>query len=156
MSLPAAFFHEEKQIMNDKEWNPVRKRNVIIGMGIAILLIALIMEPSLWLLIASRRGLLKIILAIVGGFVFATGIYQIAEQVLKSPIESCWYGRPLGLGLLAIVILVTLLFCIYFRKYLPPAAAMTPDEFISFLCHIVGWTLIWTVLLEWVSCEKSK
>ena len=82
--------------MNDKEWNPVRKRNVIIGMGIAILLIALIMEPSLWLLIASRRGLLKIILAIVSGFVFAAGIYQIAEQALKSPMEP-WYGRPLGL-----------------------------------------------------------
>ncbi|MFC1605115.1 hypothetical protein ACFL5F_08830 [Planctomycetota bacterium] len=141
--------------MNDKEWNPVRKRNVIIGMGIAILVIALIMEPSLWLLIASRRGLLKIILAIVSGFVFATGIYQIAEQALKSPIEP-WYGRPLGLGLLAIVILVTLLFCVYFRKYLPAAAAMTPDELVSLLCHIVGWTLIWTVLLEWVSCEKVK
>ena len=141
--------------MNEKEWNPVRKRNVIIGMGVAVLMIALIMEPSLWLLVASRSGLVKIILAIVGGFVFATGIYQIGEQALKSPIEP-WYARPLGLGLLAIVILLTLLFCVYFRKYLPATAAMTPEELLSLLCHITGWDLIWTVLIEWVSCEKGK
>lgn len=138
-----------------KEWNPVRKRNVIIGMGIAILLIAFLIEPSPWLLMTTRLGLLKIICAIVTGFVFATGIYQIAEQVIKSPIEP-WYGRPLGLGLLAIVILVALLAWSYFGKYLPRRTAMTPDEELAYICSVVGWTLIWTVLIEWVSCEKGK
>jgi hypothetical protein len=142
--------------MNNKEWNPIRKRNVIIGMGIAILLIALLIEPAPWSLFTSRLGLLKVVCAIVSGFVFAVGIYQIGEQALKSPIELPWYGRPLGLGLLAMVILVTLLFCVYFRRYLPAAAAMMPEEFMSSLCHVVGWTLIWTVLIEWVSCEKGK
>jgi hypothetical protein len=142
--------------MNDKEWNPIRKRNVIIFMGISILLIALLIEPSPWSLFTSRLGLLKVVCAIVSGFVFAIGIAQIAEQALKSTTELPWYGKPLGLAFLAIVILVTLLFCVISRKYLPPTAAMPPEEFISLLCHIVGWTLIWTVLIEWVSCEKRK
>ena len=141
--------------MNDKEWNPVRKRNVIIGMGIAILLIAILIEPSPSSLITSRLGLLKIILAIVSGFVFATGIYQIAEQALKSPIEP-WYGRPCGLGLLAIVIGVALLAWRFFGHHLSRSMAISPDEEIAYLCALVGWTLIWTVLLEWVSCEKGK
>ena len=141
--------------MNDKEWNPVRKRNVIIIMGISILLIALLIEPSPWLLFTSRLGLLKVVCVIVSGFVFAVGISQIAEQALKSTIEP-WYARPLGLGFLAIVILVTLLFRVSSRKYLPPTAAMTTEEFTSLLCHIVGWALIWTVLIEWVSREKRK
>lgn len=141
--------------MNDKEWNPIRKRNVIIGMGIAVLLIALIIEPSPWALFTSRLGLLKIIFAIVTGFVFAIGIYQIAEQALKSPIEP-WYGRPHALGLLAIIILVALLTSLYFCKYLSRNPTITPEEDLSYLCYLVGWTLIWTVLLEWVSCEKNK
>ena len=88
--------------MNDKEWNPVRKRNVIIFMGISILLIALLIEPSPWALLTSRLGLLKMVLSIVSGFVFAIGIAQIAERALKSTIEPVWYARSLGLASLAV------------------------------------------------------
>lgn len=141
--------------MNDKEWNPIRKRNVIILMGLSVLLIALLIEPSPSALFTSRFGLLKIALAGVSGLVFAIGIAQIAEQALKSPVEP-WYARPLGLGLLAIVILVALSGWRFFGHHLKRDTTISPEEEIAYLCGLVGWTLIWTVLIEWVSCEKGK
>jgi len=143
--------------MNDKEWNPIRKRNVIIGMGISILLIALLIEPSPWALFTSRLGFLKIVLSIVSGLVFAIGTAQIAEQALKSPIPiEPWYSRPLGLGLLAIVIGTALLAWRFFGHHLKRSSTISPEEEIAYLCALVGWTLIWTVLIDWVSCEKGK
>jgi len=142
--------------MNDKEWNPHRKRNVIIFMSISILLIALLIEPSPWALFTSRLGLLKIVLSIVSGLVFAIGIAQIAEQALKPNIEPVWYGRPCALGLLALIIGVVLLAWRFFGHHLKRSTAISFEEEIAFLCALVGWTLIWTVLIDWVSCEKSK
>ena len=110
-----------------REWSPVLKRNAIIGMGVVLLLIALIMEPSIWALFTTKLGWMKIICSVTVGFVFAGGLYQLGEQALPSPIEP-WYARPLGLGLLSVIMLLVNLCWVYSRQFRPHSSPITVEQ----------------------------
>jgi len=79
--------------MSSKPLDPVQTRKAILTVGATILLIGVLAEPAILSLFTTQFGVLRIILALVTGAVFAIGVSQVGEMALRSPIEP-WYARP--------------------------------------------------------------
>jgi len=140
--------------MSDKLFDPVKRRNVILGTGICLLVIGILDDPTVLMLFSSRRGLTKIALFVIAGFCFARGITEIAESVLRSPGEP-WYARCGGLGLLIIAMTIITGVCIFVCTPVLHAMGITFHDETAHLYLAVGLTFLWVVLLHWVSYEKQ-
>lgn len=139
--------------MSKRIFDPVKRRNAILGTAICVIVISILDDPSLLTLFASRRGLTSIALFVIAGFFFARGIIEIAESVLRSPGQP-WYARCGALGFLVIATVVITGIWIFVGKPLSNAIGTPLGDETGYLYLVTGITFLWIVLLQWVSYEK--
>ena len=139
--------------MSSKPLDPVQTRKAILTVGATILLIGVLAEPAILSLFTTQFGVLRIILALVTGAVFAIGVSQVGEMALRSPIEP-WYARPGAPLLITIVCGVFVIGWIIHRDIMRQGEKTTSLEDIAPLAACVGLGLITITILNWVSWEK--
>jgi predicted signal transduction protein with EAL and GGDEF domain len=139
--------------MSGKPLDPVQTRKAILIVGATILLVGILTEPAILLLFTTQFGVLRIVLALVTGAVFAVGVSQVGEMALRSPIEP-WYARRGAPLLITILCGVFVIGWIIHRDIMQQGEKTTSLEDIAHLFACLGLGLILTTLLNWVSYEK--
>jgi len=139
--------------MNDKQPDPVKKRNALLIVGGTILLIAILVEPAIILLLTSKMGLLRIVFAIVSGAVFAIGMNEVGEMALRSPVEP-WYARPGAALLITVACGMIVIGWILYRNAMGRFGTIVSMADISHFFACLGLGLILITVLNWVSYEK--
>ena len=136
-----------------RHFNPIRKRNMILSLGITIVLIAVFVNPSTKGLFTTALGQFQLASNFLLGLFIATTFSHIIRDTLKSRFEP-WYISPCALDLWWFLVVCFLLLWLFFGHAFASWISFSTAEEVSLLGQIFGWALIWIVLLEWISYEK--
>jgi len=138
--------------MSAKQMDPVQKRNVIFLAGITTLLVSILLARSVQWFCTLELALMWIGGAAISGVIFAVGLAQVAEIALKSPVEP-WYARPCAARLIGLLFSLVFGGRMLHEKFMQ-RNTLTPRTIdMAYLVSVLGATLIWIVLLQWVSYD---
>ena len=137
-----------------EEFNPIRKRNTLLLTGIAFLIVAASKKPSLLLFFSSAKAIAHTFLIIFAGLFGAFGFREFGDVFLK-PHDIPWYARRNSF-LLLLTMVTIYYFMITFINYGVLSSSKLGPVFAekAYLYEFFGFTFIWIVTLEWISCRK--
>jgi hypothetical protein len=140
--------------MSGKQLDPVQMRNAIITVGATMLLVGVLAGPPVPSLFATQIGRLRIVFGVISGAIFAIGLGQIGEMVLKSLVEP-WYARPGSALMITILCGMVVIGWVVYRDIMLERAKETSMEDVAHLFVCLGVGLILITVLNWVSYDDS-
>ena len=128
---------------------PIRRRNAMLWTAAALLVLAMIQHPPLFIYLFSVSGWIRIALVSFAGIYSCLGINQIANQILKNN-GLPWYTRPGGLGVLMVLVvgLCLLLGVVDFLMITLGLPTLISQKALVFL--FFSEICLWTVVSEWI------
>jgi hypothetical protein len=128
---------------------PIRRRNAMLWTAAALLVLAMIQHPSLFIYLFSVSGWIRIALVAFAGIYSCLEFNQIANQILKNN-GLPWYTRPGGFGVLMVLVvgLCLLLGFVDFLMITLGLPTLISQKALVFL--FFSEICLWTVLSEWI------
>jgi hypothetical protein len=139
--------------MIEKPPHPIKRRNVILLTGATILLVSILLEPAIPSLFTTQLGALRIVLALVGGVVFAAATTYVGEMALRSPIEP-WYARPGAAFLLTVMSCGSIMMYMAQQDIFPTRQETITPEIMAQLFASIGLGLILITVFNWVHYDR--
>jgi hypothetical protein len=138
--------------MSHKQLDPVQKRNRILLAGVVVVLISILMGRSVPWLFVPAITLIWMGSAAALGFILAGGVTHLGTIFLSSPIEP-WYARPGAMPFTVVFLGLTFAAWVLIRRMQGCESAPTSIDITCFV-SVLGSTLIFIVLLQWVSYDE--
>ena len=141
--------------MYPKVIDPVQRRNTLLGIAAACLVLAIIQRPALLLFFMSARITINLVLTAVAALFMAMAIREFALAFLCGPGDP-WYAKPgaivfLAFGLCALNAFLTTLIMI--GPMADTLGLMLRQPGMRF--QLTAFEVFWIVVLEWVSYAKD-